>query len=130
MEIMNNLILIAEDEPRNMKLIRDLLQFYGYATIEAVNGSQAIEFAKLQKPQLILMDIQMPVLNGIEATQLLKQDEQLKNIPVVALTAFAMKGDREKIIAAGADEYLSKPIDLQKLVQIVARYIPTVCQDK
>lgn len=121
---MNNLILIAEDEPRNMKLVRDLLNYSGYTTVEAVNGKQAVEIAQQEMPALILMDIQMPVLNGIEATKLLKQSDHMQAIPIVVLTAFAMKGDRERIMAAGADEYLSKPLDLEHLLETVARYIP------
>ena len=120
---MSNIVLVVEDEPRNMKLVRDFLNVSGYVTIEAVNGQEALEMTQQEKPGLILMDIQMPVLNGLEATQKLKQDELLRHIPIVALTAFAMKGDRERIIAAGADDYLAKPLDLTKLIDTVARYV-------
>lgn len=120
---MSNIILVVEDEPRNMKLVRDFLNVSGYVTVEAINGQEALEMTQKEKPGLILMDIQMPILNGIEATKKLKQDELLRHIPIVALTAFAMKGDREKIIAAGADDYLAKPLDLAKLIDTVARYV-------
>ena len=90
---MPKVILIVEDEPKNMKLARDLIQVAGYSSIEAVNGKQAVALARSQKPDLILMDIQMPIMSGLEATQMLKADPATRHIPIIALTAFAMKND-------------------------------------
>ncbi len=116
-------ILIVEDEPKNLTLLRDLLQVSGYSTIEAGNGKQGVELAKSQKPDLILMDIQMPEMDGLEATQILKADATTSNIPILALTSYAMKGDEERILQAGCDGYLAKPIDIKELLKIVAEYL-------
>ena len=120
---MTKLILIVEDEPRNVTLLRDLLQVSGYKTIEATDGKQGVELAKARKPDLILMDIQMPEMDGLEATRILKADATTRNIPVLALTAYAMKGDEERILQAGCDGYITKPIDIQGLVKEVAEYL-------
>ena len=117
---MAKVILIVEDEPNNLKLVRDLLQKFGYTTIEATNGKQGVESAKSNKPDLILMDVMMPVMDGLEATRILKADAITKNIPVLALTAHAMKGDKERILEAGCDGYLAKPFDIQELLKEVA----------
>ena len=121
---MANVILIVEDEPKNLKLLRDLLQASGYTTIEATNGEQGVELAKDKKPGLILMDIMMPRMGGLEAARTLKADATTRNIPILALTSYAMKGDREKILGAGCDGYLAKPIDIQELLKKVAQYLP------
>ena len=97
-------ILIIEDDPKNLTLFRDLLQRFGYTTTEATDGREGIKLARADKPDLILMDIQLPVMDGIEATKILKSDPQTKNIPILALTSYAMKGDREKILKAGCDD--------------------------
>ena len=112
-------ILIIEDEPANRKLARDLLRVFGYTTIEATDGKQGVALARARKPDLILMDIQMPIMDGLEATRILKADAVTRNIPVVALTSYAMEGDKEKILQAGCDGYLTKPIDIQELLKKV-----------
>jgi two-component system cell cycle response regulator DivK len=122
-DIMDKLILIVEDEPKNLTLFRDLLQRFGYVTIEATNGKDGVELARVRNPNLILMDIQMPVMDGLEATQILKLDTETKNIPILALTSYAMKGDREKILQAGCDGYLAKPIDVKEFLATVAQYL-------
>jgi len=117
---MEKRILIVEDDPKNLKLVRDLLQVSGYVTIEATNGKLGVEAAKEQKPALILMDIQMPVMDGLQATRFLKSDEETKKIPIVALTAYAMKGDEERMIEAGCDGYIPKPIDTKSFLEKVS----------
>lgn len=120
---MGRVILIVEDEPRNRKLIRDLLQLKGYATLEATNGKQGVKIAREKKPDLILMDIQMPIMDGLEATRILKTDVETKGIPIIALTSYAMKGDEEKICEAGCNEYMTKPIDTREFLKKVAEYL-------
>ena len=119
-------ILIVEDDPRNLKLFRDLLQRIGYETIEATDGEQGVELARARNPDLILMDIMMPKMDGIEATRILKADTATKNIPIIALTSYAMKGDRERTLEAGCDGYIAKPVDIQELLKAVEHY----CRDK
>ncbi|OMH32681.1 response regulator [Motiliproteus sp. MSK22-1] len=116
-------ILIIEDEPRNMKLVRDALVLTGYKTEEAYNGEEGVKLAKACNPVLILMDLQMPVMDGLEATQKLKADPATLNIPIIALTALAMKGDEERVRAAGCDGYLSKPIRLSELKELVRQFL-------
>jgi len=116
-------ILIVEDEPKNLKLFRDLLQVSGFTTIEATDGKQAVELAKAKKPSLILMDIRMPVMDGLEATRILKADATTRSIPIVALTSYAMKGDNKMILQAGCDGYLVKPIFIQELLKKVAEHL-------
>jgi CheY-like chemotaxis protein len=120
---MTKVILIVEDEPINLKLVGDLLKRIGYITIEATDGKQGVELARAKKPDLILMDIQMPVMDGLEATRVLKADATTKNIPVLALTSYAMEGDKERILEAGCDGYLTKPIDIQEFVKEVTNLI-------
>lgn len=116
---MKELILIVEDEARNLKLVRDLLEVHGYRTIHATDGKQAVETANEHMPDLILMDIQLPVMDGFQATAILKSQERTRNIPVVALTAYAMKGDEEKAHQAGCDGYIAKPVELRQLLKTV-----------
>lgn len=116
-------ILIVEDNENNRRLIRDVLVYYGYETIEASNGEEGIKMAKEHQPDLIFMDIQMPVMNGYDTTKILKNDPDTKSIKVVAITSFAMMGDREKILEAGADDYIAKPIDTRALPKRVARLL-------
>lgn len=116
-------ILIVEDEERNLKLLRDILQLSGYVTVEANDGRKAVDLAKEKIPDLILMDIQMPVLDGLEATRILKADPATKQIPVIALTAFAMGGDRERFIQAGCDDYVSKPYNIQDLLEKIKKIL-------
>ncbi|NIS07094.1 MAG: response regulator [Gammaproteobacteria bacterium] len=113
------LILIVEDNPKNLKLFRDVLQFKGYQTIEAESAEAGIALARERKPALILMDIQLPQMNGDEAMKVLKADDTTRHIPIVAVTSFAMKGDRERLLADGFNAYVSKPIDIKELPQIV-----------
>lgn len=127
---MDKLILIIEDDPKNLTLFRDLLQRFGYMTIEATNGREGIKLARTNKPDLVLMDIQLPVMDGIEATRILKSDPETKNIPILALTSYAMKGDKEKILQAGCDAYLAKPVDVQEFLAKVAKYCPAHLKQK
>jgi two-component system cell cycle response regulator DivK len=107
----NALILIVEDNERNLKLVRDLLQVNGYETVEARNAADGLRFAVERNPTLILMDIQLPDLDGVATLGRLRTDERTTSIPVVALTAYAMSGDRQRLLEAGFDGYLEKPID-------------------
>jgi len=120
---MAKVILVVEDDPKDLKLIRDLLQLSGYKTIEATDGEQGVELAKSKKPDLILMDIMMPKMDGLEATRILKADTTTGNIPILALTSYAMKGDKERILEAGCEGYLAKPFDIQELLKTVTEYL-------
>jgi len=120
---MGQMILIVEDEPKNLKLIRDLLQASGYLTLEAIDGAEGVKLAKTKKPDLILMDILMPVMDGFEATKILKTDAETKNIPIIAMTAFAMKGDEEKIRSVSCDGYIIKPIDTREFLKKVSKFL-------
>jgi two-component system cell cycle response regulator DivK len=115
-------VLIVEDNEKNMKLVRDILQAVGYSPLEASTGEQALAVAAESAPALVLMDIQLPDLDGAEALQRLRSDERTAGIPVLALTAQAMQGDRERFLAAGFDGYLSKPVDIDELIATVRRY--------
>ena len=116
------LILIVEDNEKNAKLVRDVLQFKGYRTLEAATAGDGIALARSERPDLILMDIQLPDMDGITAVERLRAEEATATIPVVALTAFAMSSDRERIMAAGFDGYLAKPIDIRNFPDEVRRY--------
>jgi len=118
------LITIIDDEPKNVVLLRDLLKVRGYTTNEATNGKKGVELALDSKPDLILMDIQMPEMDGMEATRILKQDETTRHIPILALSSYAMIGDKERILEAGCDGYLAKPLDIKELLKIIAEYLP------
>ncbi|BAU89603.1 polar differentiation response regulator [Methylorubrum populi] len=120
---MKKTVLIVEDNELNMKLFDDLLEAHGYATLKTANGIEAIELARAHHPDLILMDIQLPEVSGLEVTKWLKDDDDLRNIPVIAITAFAMKGDEERIREGGCEAYLSKPISVAKFLATVRRYI-------
>jgi len=115
-------VLVVEDNDRNMKLFRDVLQATGYRTLEAPTGAAALELAAKHAPDLVLMDIQLPDIDGVEALNRLRADERTRAIPVVALTAQAMHGDRERFLAAGFDDYLSKPVNVAEFVGAVRRY--------
>jgi two-component system cell cycle response regulator DivK len=112
-------VLIVEDNELNMKLFHDLLEANGYRTIQTRSGNEALRLAREHRPDLILMDIQLPEVSGLEVTKWLKDDEDLKSIPVVAVTAFAMKGDEERIRAGGCEAYISKPISVAKFIDTV-----------
>lgn len=121
---MAKMVLIVEDDPKNLKLVRDVLQASGYATIEAPDGKQGVELAKARKPDLILMDIQLPIMDGLQATKILKSDASTRKIPIIALTAYTMSGDKEKALQAGCDGYMPKPINVRDFLKKVAEYLP------
>lgn len=116
-------ILIVEDDENNRILMRDILRYYGYEVIEAVDGREGIEKAKEHKPELIFMDLQMPVMNGFETLKILRDDPDTKGIKIIAVTSFAMKGDREKALEAGFDDYIAKPINTRQLPEMVKRFL-------
>lgn len=116
-------ILIVEDNDKNRILLRDILTFHGYKTMEASDGEEGVSLAKEMKPDLVLMDIQMPGMDGFEAIRVLRKDPMTWNLIIIALTSFAMKGDREKILAAGFNDYLAKPIDTRKLPQLMEKVL-------
>lgn len=120
---MQKCILIVEDNELNMKLFNDLLEAHGYRTVQTRTGTEAMGLAREHRPDLILMDIQLPEVSGLEITQRLKSDAELKHIPVIAITAFAMKGDEEKIRQGGCEAYLSKPISVVKFLETVRNYL-------
>ena len=115
-------ILVVEDNETSMKLFRDVLQASGYSTFEATTGEQAVELALVHEPALVLMDVQLPGIDGIEALEQLRQDARTSAIPVLALTAQAMSGDRDRFLDAGFDGYLSKPVDIAELLQAVREH--------
>jgi two-component system cell cycle response regulator DivK len=117
------LILIVEDNDKNRKLVRDVLQFKGYRTLEAESGELGVARAREARPALILMDIQLPGMSGIEALAHLRADASTRDIPIVAVTASAMMQDRQRILAAGFDGYQSKPIDVKGFLQMVAEML-------
>lgn len=117
-------ILVVEDNEKNMKLLRDVLTATGHEVLEASSGKEALALAREHVPGLILMDIQLPDMNGVETLGRLRADPRTASIPVLAVTAQAMKGDREHFMAEGFNAYLSKPIDLDELLTAVARHAP------
>jgi two-component system, cell cycle response regulator DivK len=116
-------VLIVEDNELNMKLFHDLLEAHGYQTVGTRNGIEALDLARKYRPDLILMDIQLPEVSGLEVTKWLKDDPDLKAIPVVAVTAFAMKGDEERIREGGCEAYLSKPISVGKFIETIRHFL-------
>lgn len=116
-----SVVLIVEDNEKNMKLARDVLQVKGYATLEAVTGEDGVRLAKEKLPDLVLMDIQLPGISGIDALKVLRSDAQTEKIPVAALTASVTPTDRSKITAAGFDAFLSKPINIKEFLETVKR---------
>jgi len=120
---MTKTILIVEDNELNMKLFHDLLDAHGYKTLQTRNGMEALALAREHRPDLILMDIQLPEVSGLEVTKWLKEDDQLRQIPVVAVTAFAMKGDEERIREGGCEAYISKPISVSMFLDTVRQFI-------
>lgn len=116
-------ILIVEDNELNMKLFHDLLDANGYQTVQTRNGMDALDLARTHNPDLILMDIQLPEVSGLEVTRMLKDDEVLREIPVVAVTAFAMKGDEERIRDGGCEGYISKPISVTHFLETISDLI-------
>ena len=121
---MAHTILIVEDNALNLRLFNDLLQAKGYNTLNARSGPEALAMLRAQRPDLVLMDIQLPGMSGIEITQEIRKDEALKTLPVIAVTAFAMKGDEETIRLSGCDAYVSKPISVPLFFKTVAKFLP------
>ena len=117
-------VLIVEDNPANMTLAVFLLESAGYSVISVTNAEAGLTCARDEQPQLILMDIQLPGMDGLEATRLLKQDDATRDIPVIALTALVMKGDEERIRAAGCDGYISKPLAYKEFLAIICAQLP------
>ena len=120
---MTKTVMIVEDNELNMKLFNDLLEAKGYSTIQTRNGMEALELARRHKPDLILMDIQLPEVSGLEVTKWLKEENELHAIPVIAVTAFAMKGDEERIRQGGCEAYISKPISVNSFLQTIETYL-------
>ncbi len=120
---MNKKVLIVEDNELNMKLFHDLLEAHNIDTIQTNDGKEAVDLAREHKPDLIIMDIQLPEISGLEITKTLKQDDGLKSIPVIAVTAFAMKGDEQKIRDGGCEDYISKPISVSRFIEVVKKHL-------
>jgi two-component system, cell cycle response regulator DivK len=120
---MSKRILIVEDNDLNMKLLHDLLEAKGYATLQTKDGREALKLARQHRPDLILMDIQLPEVSGLEVTRWIKADDDLTTIPIIAVTAFAMKGDEEKIREGGCEAYIAKPISVTNFLQTVRRFL-------
>lgn len=123
MDAMSKTVLIVEDNELNMKLFHDLLDAHGFQTLQTRDGMDALAIAREHHPDLILMDIQLPEVSGLEVTKWIKEDDELSSIPVVAVTAFAMKGDEEKIRDGGCEAYIAKPISVTKFLETVRRFI-------
>ncbi|MCW5732154.1 MAG: response regulator [Alphaproteobacteria bacterium] len=120
---MSKTVLIVEDNELNMKLFHDLLVAHGYVTIQTRDGLEALALARKHRPDLILMDIQLPEVSGLEITKWIKEDEELSAIPVIAVTAFAMKGDEDRIREGGCEAYIAKPISVGKFIETVRRFL-------
>ena len=120
---MSKKVLIVEDNELNMKLFHDLLEAHGIGTVQTKDGHNVLKLAREEKPDLILMDIQLPEISGLDVTRWLKDDEELRSIPVIAVTAFAMKGDEQKIREGGCEDYISKPISVTKFLETVQKYL-------
>lgn len=120
---MSKTVMIVEDNELNMKLFNDLLESRGYRTIQTRNGLDALDIAKEHHPDLILMDIQLPEVSGLVVTKWIKENDELANIPIIAVTAFAMKGDEERILEGGCEGYISKPISLPHFLETIESFI-------
>ncbi len=116
-------VLIVEDNDLNMKLFNDLLVAHGYDTLQTKDGVEALALARQHRPDLILMDIQLPEVSGLEVTKWIKEDKSVSMIPIIAVTAFAMKGDREKMRDGGCEDYIAKPISVASFLQTVERFL-------
>jgi two-component system, cell cycle response regulator DivK len=121
---MSKRILIVEDQEDNRAILRDLLTSAGYNLIEAIDGAEGVEVAQRERPDLILMDIQLPIIDGYEATRRIKGQAELKSIPIIAVTSYALSGDEAKARAAGCDAYVTKPFSPRELLAIVRKYLP------
>lgn len=116
-------VLIVEDNALNMKLFKDLLEAHGINAVGVNDGTNVLDIARKNKPDLILMDIQLPEISGLDITQMLKADDELKSIPVIAVTAFAMKGDEQKIREGGCEDYISKPISVVGFMEVIKKHL-------
>ncbi|TFF27374.1 response regulator [Jiella endophytica] len=116
-------VMIVEDNELNMKLFRDLLVAHGFETVQTRSGLEAMDLARAHKPDLILMDIQLPEISGLDVTRQLKADPELFKIPIVAVTAFAMKGDEERIRQGGCEAYISKPISVNRFMEVIRSFL-------
>ena len=123
MDAMTKKVLIVEDNELNMKLFHDLLDAHGYETLQTRDGIEALEIARVNHPDLILMDIQLPEVSGLEVTKWIKEDDNLRSIPVIAVTAFAMKGDEEKIRSGGCEAYIAKPISVNSFLDTIQKVL-------
>jgi two-component system cell cycle response regulator DivK len=115
-------VLIVEDNALNLKLLYDILEYHGYVLLTTGRGEQAIVITRQHRPDLILMDIQLPDITGMEAARRLKADDQTRAIPIIAVTAFAMSGDRAMVLASGCDDYVAKPFNVVEFIKLVERY--------
>lgn len=120
---MSRKILIIEDNEVDRRLIRDILQYHGFEVIEASDGKEGIDMAIKQRPDLILLDMQLPVMDGFEVLRVIRNNQDLNNIRIITVTSMAMTGDRETILKAGADDYISKPVDTRELPKIIKRVL-------
>lgn len=120
---MTQTVMVVEDNELNMKLFHDLLEAHGVQTVQVRNGMDVVEKAKEARPDLILMDIQLPEISGLEVTKWIKDDPEIAHIPVIAFTAFAMKGDEDKIREGGCEDYISKPIDVMTFIDTISQYV-------
>lgn len=127
---MTKKVLIVEDNELNMKLFHDLLDAHGINTVQTREGARAFDMAREHMPDLIIMDIQLPEVSGLDVTARLKQDPELKHIPVIAVTAFAMKGDEQKIREGGCEDYISKPISVGGFIETVKKHLDNVSSDR
>jgi len=116
-------VLIVEDNELNMKLFNDLLEAHGIETLQTRNGTEVLDLVRKNRPDLIIMDIQLPEVSGLDVTKWLKADEDLRDIPVIAVTAFAMKGDEQKIKEGGCEDYISKPISVTDFLNVINKYL-------
>jgi CheY-like chemotaxis protein len=116
-------ILVVEDNELNMKLVKGLIKIGKYRMLEAIDAESGIEKIREQRPDLVLMDIQLPGMDGLSATKIVKEDPSLKDIPIVALTSYAMQGDEEKALEAGCTGYIAKPIDTRKFLETISKYL-------
>ncbi len=120
---MSKTVLIVEDNELNMKLFHDLLEANGINTLQTRDGLKVLELAREHRPDLVLMDIQLPEISGLDVTKQLKADDELKGIPVIAVTAFAMKGDEQKIREGGCEDYISKPISITGFLAVIEKHL-------
>jgi CheY-like chemotaxis protein len=116
-------ILVADDDPAGIKLMRDLLNNFGYTVIEAHDGKSAVEISKAERPELIVMDIRLPILDGLQAARLIKNDTQIKTTPVICCSAYAMKEDRKRALKGGCDFYITKPFNINEFMEVVKQIL-------